>query len=139
MLPTVKSSVSPTASGIGRTNPTPQSALLSATICGFFCKKNKFLIYLNMKKRCTCDICNRRAYLLSGMYHIDSKCINSISANIISINPRNEDFPLVVVHEQPPNHRANPILPQSTLKSIKIVKKLTMQSIDILLKLSVFT
>lgn len=57
-----------------------------------------------MKERCSCNIGDRTSNLLPSMNHIDSKCINCISSDIISINPRDEDFSLMIVNKQASNH-----------------------------------
>lgn len=56
-------------------------------------------IYLNVKKGGAGNVSNRRANLLSSVDHVDPKSVNSIPPYIIPIHPRNENLPLVVVHE----------------------------------------
>jgi hypothetical protein len=50
------------------------------------------------------DVRNRRPHLLSRMDDINAKSIHRIPSNVIPVDARNQNFPLVVVHEQTTNH-----------------------------------
>lgn len=63
--------------------------------------------YLYVKEGCACYIGDRRAYLLSCVYYIYTKCINCISTDVITIYSGYQDFTFVVVHKQAPNHFEN--------------------------------
>ena len=52
----------------------------------------------------TISDCNISNYLAPGMDDVDSESIDSISANIISVDTGDENLPLVIVAEQPTNH-----------------------------------
>lgn len=57
-----------------------------------------------MEKAGPGDVGDGRADLLSRVDYIDSKGVDSVSANIVAINARYQDLSLVVVHKQPAYH-----------------------------------
>ncbi len=50
------------------------------------------------------NIGNWTPHLLTSVNDIDTKGVNCISADVIPVDPRYQDFSLVVVNEQSPNH-----------------------------------
>ena len=59
-----------------------------------------------MEKGSSGNIGHRRPDLLPGMNDVDPKCINSISANVITVHTRYENLSFVVVNEKASNHGA---------------------------------
>ena len=57
-----------------------------------------------MEKLGAGDVSNRWSDLLPGMNHIDAKRIDSIAADIVSVDARYQHLTLVIVDEQTTNH-----------------------------------
>lgn len=57
-----------------------------------------------MEKAGPGDVGDGRPDLLSCVDYIDSKGVDSVPADIVSIDARNQDLSLVVVHKQPAYH-----------------------------------
>lgn len=68
-------------------------------------------MYLNVEKRCACYVGDRRADLLSCMNYVHTKRINCVPTNIVPVHAGDQHLSLVVVHKQPPDHCADPLLP----------------------------
>ena len=62
------------------------------------------MTYLDVKEGSSSDIRDGRAHLLPRMDNIHSERIHGIAPYIVTVHPRDQDFALVVVHEQAPNH-----------------------------------
>ena len=59
---------------------------------------------LDVEKRSPCDVGHRGPDLLSGMNNVNPKCVNRVSADVITVYPRDEYLALVIVDEQASNH-----------------------------------
>lgn len=61
-------------------------------------------VYLNVEKRRPRNIRHWRPNLLSCVNNIDAESVHSVSPDIISVHPGDENLPLVIVYKQSPNH-----------------------------------
>lgn len=59
---------------------------------------------LDVEKRGPRDVSHGAPHLLPGMDHVHSEGIDSIAANVVAVDPRDEDLALVVVDEEAANH-----------------------------------
>ena len=50
------------------------------------------------------DVGDRRPNLLPGVDDVDSKGVDGVAADVVAIDPRDQDLALVIVDEQSPDH-----------------------------------
>ena len=50
------------------------------------------------------DVGDRRPNLLPGVDDVDSKGVDGVAADVVAVDPRDQDLALVVVDEQSPDH-----------------------------------
>lgn len=63
--------------------------------------------YFYVKERCSRYVSDGRSYLLPGVDHIDTKRVNCISPDVVSVDSWNQHLAFVVVDEKSPNHCAD--------------------------------
>lgn len=69
-----------------------------------------------MEKGSSCNVGDRWSDLLPCMDDVNSECIHCISANVISIDTRNQNFPFVIIDEKASNHGESWSLEQTWVK-----------------------
>ena len=57
-----------------------------------------------MEKRSPRDVSDWGPDLLSRMNHVHPESVDGVPADVVPVNPGDEDLALVVVHEESPDH-----------------------------------
>lgn len=65
-----------------------------------------------MKETCPGDVRYRRSHLLTCMNDVYTKGVDGIASNIVTVNSRDQNFALMIIHKQSSDHFA--ILPDTT-------------------------
>lgn len=60
--------------------------------------------HLNVKETRPGDVRDRRSDLLTSMNYIYTESVHSVTPNIVSVDPRDENFSFMIIHKKSPNH-----------------------------------